>query len=419
MAAMHSHNSTRIASDGATGVGERDPAISDSMSASEILAHLGRHGCSDITYQFDLAKTERSPISTGGFGDVYRGKLHNGDRVAVKSLRMLVSADDSGEKRLKHAAHELYVWSKCRHPNILELIGVAKFDNQIAMVSPWMGNGNLSWYLSQHPETDRYRLSSQIADAVAYLRSCNMVHGDIKGANILVSDEHIPKLADFGNSVLGEYTLTFTTTTTRPHMTVRWTAPENFLEETKHTFEGDVYALGMTILEIFTGSAPYEGLLDVAYFRSAPYEGLLDVAVMRRLMLREQPERPQQHMPTGDELSDHLWDLLTSCWDSEPKKRPFAAVVRNKLKVMKKKRMPGVYCPRMSFSTHFTRVGLRYSTRPNEHFAVLLPKSLWKPDEMADGCDTLTCDAKFSLFERRHVWRCLLSGLFLSSDVTP
>ncbi|CAE6491886.1 unnamed protein product [Rhizoctonia solani] len=230
--------------------------------------------------------------------------------------------------------------------------------------------------------------SSQIADAVAYLRSCNMVHGDIKGANILVSDEHIPKLADFGNSVLGEYTLTFTTTTTRPHMTVRWTAPEIFLEETKHTFEGDVYALGMTILEIFTGSAPYEGLLDVA--------------VMRRLMLREQPERPQQHMPTGDELSDHLWDLLTSCWDSEPKKRPFAAVVRNKLKVMKKKRMPGVYCPRMSFSTHFTRVGLRYSTRPNEHFAVLLPKSLWKPDEMADGCDTLTCDAKFSLFERRH-----------------
>ncbi|CUA77333.1 Ephrin type-A receptor 3 [Rhizoctonia solani] len=286
------------------------------MPASEILVHLGRHGCEDITNRLELSSIGRSVIFSGGFGDVYRGALRTGDRVAVKYLRMLVTEDDSGEKQLKRTAHELYIWSKCRHTNILELIGVAQHNNQIAMVSPWMENGNMNWYLNRHPLVDRYNLCSQIADAVAYLKDNDIVHGDIKGANILVSGDHIPKLTDFGSSIIRKYTLGFTTTTTGTSTTLRWTAPEIFMEETKHTFEGDVYALGMTILEAFT--------------ESVPYEDLLDVAVMRRLMQRVHPERPQRCIPVGDRSSDLLWNVITSCWDKHPQNRPPALRVRDK-----------------------------------------------------------------------------------------
>ncbi|CAE6468287.1 unnamed protein product [Rhizoctonia solani] len=282
---------------------------------SEILIRLGRHGCQDITSQLSSSRFGSSAVSTGGFGDVYQGILQDGTLVGIKCLRILVGMDDeSGRNQLKRAARELYVWSKCKHPNILDLLGVAKYDNRVAMVSPWMMNGNLTWYLTRYPSADRYNLCTQIADAIAFLKENGIVHGDIKGANILVSDDHIPKLTDFGNSAISECTLRFTSTTGSLQTTLRWTAPEIFLGETKHTFEGDVYALGMTILEAFTGSAPYNGLLDVT--------------VMRNLMQKIHPARPEKHFPIGNTSTDLLWALMVRCWDIDISKRPFALDIK-------------------------------------------------------------------------------------------
>ncbi|CAE6401205.1 unnamed protein product [Rhizoctonia solani] len=119
--------------------------ISGSMSIPEILIRLGRHGCQDITNQLDLSKFGRAAVSTGGFGDVYYGALQDGTRVGAKCLRLLIGVDDQDlKKQLKRAARELYVWSKCKHPNILELFGVAQYGERVAMVSPWMENGNIS-----------------------------------------------------------------------------------------------------------------------------------------------------------------------------------------------------------------------------------------------------------------------------------
>ncbi|CAE6491894.1 unnamed protein product [Rhizoctonia solani] len=298
------------------------PIISGSMvPISEILTRLGRHGCQDITSQLDLSKFSRAAVSTGGFGDVYHGALQDGTRIAIKCLRLLVGVDDeSGKKQLKRAARELYVWSKCKHPNVLDLFGVARYNDRVAMVSPWMENGNLTWYLSRYPDADRYNLCADIADAVAFLRQNGVVHGDIKGANILVSRDHVPKLTDFGSSAVSKCTLAFTATTNTPQMTLRWTAPEIFLGETNHTFEGDVYALGMTILEAFTGYAPYQGLLDVA--------------VMRNLMARVPPARPERQLPIGNKPADLLWSLMTRCWEGEPQKRPSAMYIRDEMKAI-------------------------------------------------------------------------------------
>jgi hypothetical protein len=59
---------------------------------------------------------------------------------------------------VQDVCRELHTWSKCQHANVLMLLGLAKFRDQLGMISRWMKNGNIPWYLRQHPEVDRCRL---------------------------------------------------------------------------------------------------------------------------------------------------------------------------------------------------------------------------------------------------------------------
>lgn len=59
---------------------------------------------------------------------------------------------------MQDAARELYTWSRCQHPNVLRLLGLVEFRDQIGMVSDWVEEGNLPSYLSSHPEADRYQM---------------------------------------------------------------------------------------------------------------------------------------------------------------------------------------------------------------------------------------------------------------------
>ncbi|KAG8784728.1 hypothetical protein FRC12_018340 [Ceratobasidium sp. 428] len=126
-----------------------------------IIAILVNRRCRDITSYLDLGKCGRSPISGGGFGDIYSGVLIGGERVAIKCARLYIQQDDAnGHKVLKHAARELDIWSRLQHRNILELLGLAQFRDQMAMISPWMDQGTLLQYLGRNPAADRYQLVS-------------------------------------------------------------------------------------------------------------------------------------------------------------------------------------------------------------------------------------------------------------------
>ncbi|KAG8711604.1 hypothetical protein FRC08_015696 [Ceratobasidium sp. 394] len=217
--------------------------ISDSMSTVEILKHLVAHGCSDMAS--NLQPLTESPWFSGGLGDVYRGTLKDGAEVAVKTLRMLVGVPGS-DKLVKHAAKELYVWSKCDHPNVQKLLGVAEVRGQIAMVSPWMVNGDVRKFLGKENAVDRCSMCAQVADGLVYLHAKGIIHGDIKGMNVLVSHDHTLKLTDFGNAALEDYSLRFATNQTTRKISIRWSAPELLGDGGRYTFEADVYALGMT-----------------------------------------------------------------------------------------------------------------------------------------------------------------------------
>ncbi|KAG8770065.1 hypothetical protein FRC12_004537 [Ceratobasidium sp. 428] len=150
--------------------------VSGAMPISDIVALLVVHQCPDITSRLDLKKCGATAFAGGGFGDVYRGALNGGENVAIKCARFYLRQDDTkGHKVLKHAAREIHTWSRLKHDNIVELLGLAHFRDHLAMVSPWMDNGTLLEYLERNPAADRCRLIAEITDGVVYLHQNNTV----------------------------------------------------------------------------------------------------------------------------------------------------------------------------------------------------------------------------------------------------
>ncbi|KAG9083624.1 hypothetical protein FS749_005887, partial [Ceratobasidium sp. UAMH 11750] len=287
-------------------------AISSSMSSEEIIMHLTEHGCEDLTRKLGPTSPNPQSIAQGGLGFVYREKLRDGRQVAIKALRVSFNAEDEADRLPKRAARELYTWSKCRHPNVLPLLGLANFQGQIRMVSLWMENGDLPSYLTKHPDLNRCEMVIRVCNGLVYLHHQGVIHGDFKGNNVLVSDEGIPMITDFGNAVLQHNTLQFTTTAQESGFTARWTAPEILEEKENRSKAADVYALGM---EIITGKVPYFTITKIA------------VVITAIVVKKESPKRPEASIPSNSQHGDALWSLLKSCWEYEPEKRPDAANV--------------------------------------------------------------------------------------------
>ncbi|KAL5633995.1 hypothetical protein ACGC1H_005991 [Rhizoctonia solani] len=292
--------------------------IEHTLPLPTIIERLVEHGCSDVTQQ--LTKLHETSEWSGRMSDVYQTRLLDGTRVAVKCLREFKNSENQSDKVLKHTAHELYTWSMSTHPNILELIGLAVVRDRLAMVAPWVEYGSLLAFIGTNPTADRCNLCMQVADGLAYMHNLGIAHGDIKGDNVVVSKDGIAKITDFGCATLKrEFPVAFTVTDSLNY-SVRWAAPELFLDDGATNFETDVYALGMTILEAITGSVPHKDRADMA---------VIHAVLVRKL----QPARPLKQIPLNGK-GDELWGLLERCWNYEPKSRPKASDVRDSLKTI-------------------------------------------------------------------------------------
>ncbi|QRV78828.1 WD repeat-containing protein [Ceratobasidium sp. AG-Ba] len=286
--------------------------ISAHSSVEDAFSYLLNQGCSDLTPKVAPSGCTEAALSGGRFGDVWCGRLDSGTEVAIKCLR-LHTISDINPKAIKVNI----IWIEWSHPNVLELLGFATYQGQLAMISPWMSHGTLCDYVRKYPRLDRWQLCTQVAEGLEYIHSVQMIHGDLKASNILVSEDGLVKLSDFGNSVFVGGLLGFSATNIAGGGTARWMAPELIKQEISEVADrsmaADVYALGMTILEVVTGKLPF-------------YEHRQDAVVTLMVTEGEHPKRPIQ-LAEGALFGTKRWETMVSCWNFLHQDRPSSMVV--------------------------------------------------------------------------------------------
>ncbi|KAJ6448539.1 kinase-like domain-containing protein, partial [Mycena sanguinolenta] len=254
-----------------------------------------------------------NPVAAGTFGDIWKTQFHK-EIVCVKVMRVYEESDI--EALLKEFHHEALIWRQLAHSNVLPFFGVYFTQEErprLCLVSPWMENGNISSYLKRHPAgCNRLTLVLDVALGLEYLHGRNLVHGDLKGLNVLVTRSGRAVLADFGlSSVVTESKIVvFSASTVKTGGTTRWLAPELF-HGGRTNPASDVYALACVFHEIFTGTIPFSELPEAA--------------VMLRVI---KGDRPKQH----PSISASVWNLILECWGTEPNDRPSAVHVVSRLR---------------------------------------------------------------------------------------
>ncbi|KAJ7155408.1 kinase-like domain-containing protein [Mycena crocata] len=185
------------------------------------------------------------------------------------------------------------------------------------MVSPWMRHGTILKHLAENGNANVERRLFEIAQGLEYLHSQDIIHGDLRGSNILVNDEWHACLADFGLAVFSDATAA--THTSHHGGSVRWMSPELHypqscgLDSFQRTFKSDVYSFAFVCVELYTGKPPFSELSH-------------DAAVMLRVMAKERPSRPCD--ASGRQLiSDALWEVVEQCWSHDISQRPSMARV--------------------------------------------------------------------------------------------
>ncbi|KAG6908624.1 hypothetical protein DXG01_003949 [Tephrocybe rancida] len=276
-----------------------------------------RSGLYPTCYELkDVVQDGEHPQSSGGFADIYKGDFQ-GHVVCLKTIRLQKNTQIN--YALRQMSNEVLLWGQLRHRNIAIIYGIFHSQDKICIVSPWMTNGDVHKYMSSNPHVARLPLAADVANGLVYLHDNRMIHGDLKGPNILIDDAGRARLADFGmSSVINSNDILGWNSHARGALkggSLRWQAPELFSlvngESPVNTMESDVYAWGCVCFEILTGQVPFSHIRN-------------DFAVMMHVTSGGRPPRPDPPNSVP-EMTDDIWSLLERCWIQDPRERPTSA----------------------------------------------------------------------------------------------
>ncbi|XP_058772148.1 G-type lectin S-receptor-like serine/threonine-protein kinase At4g27290 isoform X1 [Vicia villosa] len=221
----------------------------------------GDHDDLDLPF-FDLATIHEATnyfsnynkLGEGGFGPVYKGKLKDGQEVAVKKLSR------SSSQGLKEFKNEVILCSKLQHRNLVKIIGFCVTKDEKMLVYEYMSNTSLDSFIFDPIQSKlldwplRFNILYGIARGLLYLHQdsrLRIVHRDLKASNVLLDNDMQPKISDFGlakmcggDKVEGE--------TSRIVGTYGYMAPEYAIDGV-FSVKSDVFSFGVLLLELISG----------------------------------------------------------------------------------------------------------------------------------------------------------------------
>uniref|UniRef100_A0A8C7I7Y3 receptor protein-tyrosine kinase n=1 Tax=Oncorhynchus kisutch TaxID=8019 RepID=A0A8C7I7Y3_ONCKI len=263
------------------------------------------------------------PLGEGCFGQVVLAEAAGLDRekpsrltkVAVKMLKA-----DATEKDLSDLIAEMEMMKMIgKHKNIINLLGACTQDGPLYVVVEYASQGNLREYLRCRRPVDleywsgptqapldsvevRELVSAayQVARGMAYLALQKCIHRDLAARNVLVTEDNVMKIADFGLA-RDIHHIDYYKKTTNGRLPVKWMAPEALFDRI-YTHQSDVWSFGVLLWEIFTlGGSPYPGV---------PVEELFKLLKEGHRM-----DRPAA-------CTEELYIMMRDCWHAVPSRRP-------------------------------------------------------------------------------------------------
>ena len=228
-----------------------------------------------------MSRGYKVKLGEGGFGSVYKGKLRSGSEVAIK---MLKKSKADGQEFMNEVASI----GRIHHVNLVHLFGYCAEGQKRALVYDYMPNGSLDKYIFSKEESiplsyeKTYEISLGIARGIAYLhQGCDVqiLHFDIKPHNILLDDDFIPKVSDFGLAKL--YPVEDTSVAlTMARETLGYMAPELFYNNIGGVSnKAEVYSFGMLLMEMGSrrrNSNPHAEHSSQQYFPFWIYDQIKD-----------------------------------------------------------------------------------------------------------------------------------------------
>ncbi|XP_064115439.1 fibroblast growth factor receptor 3-like isoform X3 [Macrobrachium nipponense] len=273
-------------------------------------------------------------LGEGAFGKVVRADvqgLHRPDIITTVAVKMLKEGHTDAE--LMDLVSEMEMMKMIGiHINIINLLGCCTQDGPLYVIVEYAAHGNLRDYLrnnrpssgyeraiGQEPDAltqkDLVSFAYQVARGMEYLASKKCIHRDLAARNVLVSEDRIMKIADFGLA-RDIHSQDYYRKTSDGRLPVKWMAPEALFHRV-YTSQSDVWAFGILLWEIMTlGGTPYPSvpsveklfqLLREGHRMEKPTNCSLEIYMIMRECWRYQPNQ----RPTFKELVEDLDRILT------------------------------------------------------------------------------------------------------------
>jgi len=241
-------------------------------------------------------------IGSGSMGVVWRARDERLERVvAVKQLLTQAGlSDEEKEDARRRALREARIAARLHHPNAIVVFDVAEHDGDPCLVMEYLPSQSLAASLAERGSMDAAgvaAIGSQIASALAAAHASGIVHRDIKPANILISEEGVAKITDFGIArAQGDITVTQTGMFAG---TPAYLAPE-VARGSEPTSASDVFSFGATLYDAVEGGPPFpERHNQLALLRlvaegkvQPPRQAGVLTALLMQLLRPEAEERP-------------------------------------------------------------------------------------------------------------------------------